>query len=1351
MTVDVETTAHPPKKLQITDKIKEKIKSKADNITDCINIIYVQRNIEREGSNWLITTVVSVCEKPIKFLIDTGAHASMIAAKHIKSKVLYYPKIQYCLVGINGPKNSVRTLGATYGNIIVNGVKLNQQFQIAGDEIHLGYDGILGFDFLHKFGVDLNLLTLKMTFLLPENHDLYEHEERMTFEGANRNIIAKTRKQNIIVYKQSENMATPKANHNKHEIIDMKIDQKVNALQVFRANATESAQLIKIEANDSVDLLTQNESDIVCKENMFATGIYTVNTVIPKGINAIKIFNQTDEPVELNINDLRIDFEKLEKYDVYRIKESKKITGTERTNFILENLQTNHCSENELRMIERLVSEYNDIFYVEGDGMSFANFAEHKISVKPGTNPIFTRQYKLPHAHKEILERKIREMLDNDIIEPSTSLWNSPLLLVPKRDTKDNKDFRVCVDFRKINKVTENQTFPMPDLDEELSKMNGSKVFSTLDIYSAFHQIKLREQDREITAFQTSNKKYQFKRMPFGLKSSPVTWQMYIVASLSELLNEGNMAYMDDIMSYDVSVEKHITNLTAVFDRLRKFNLKLKINKTKLFCKEIRYLGHVINTHGVRADPRNVEAIERFPQPIKLEQVQRFVGMASYYRKYIANFAKIAQPLHALCKKDVKFVWSEGCEKAFQQLKRALISTPVLCFADHSRTFYISVDASFYAVGAYISNEKPPNDRPIEFFSKALNAAQINYATTHKELLAIVLAIERFQHYIWGKHFVVYTDHQALTYLFNQNKPGSRLLRWKLLLAEFDFDIIHRPGKNNVVSDCLSRIENSPDNMAEIRYFHFVKNQITKSILQVATRSRARENALITANEEKPKSDFYHINEEPSLAFNVKKYERIFFIFENTKNMAFKKLELKLKKKIELVNKPIYKIIEINDSISIIMVQKTRFEIEKLERALEQIRNMTIKENLNEIAVNVCVSNYRTYFEIKTQYRQLFRGSETKTTFYVNTQIEITDIEHINEILCTYHKSILGGHRGVERMKNTIQRYYSWPSMTSDIKKYVENCGVCEKTKIFKHTHTPLQITSVANAPFEKIYIDFVGEINPHSAEGHKYLMTISCDLTKYLLAIPTFDSTAIEAAKVIVEEVCITFNIPKIIISDNGPAFISSTFEQMAKLLEIKHIKTAPYHPQSNGAIERYHRTLGQHIRAYTQKQRENWHKYVKYFTFSYNNTIHSATGYSPHALVFGYNIELPTTIKNARPNYNYESYQQELQMQLKESQKRAKEMIEKRKKANKKQYDKANNCKTLKLKRNDLVLLIAEKATAKGKFDEKYRGPFRVEEVISDAITKIRIKNKSKIVHNDKLKRANADYGDNTPPALP
>lgn len=260
------------------------------------------------------------------------------------------------------------------------------------------------------------------------------------------------------------------------------------------------------------------------------------------------------------------------------------------------------------------MTQYNDIFYIEGDGFTFANDCEHRIYTTPGVNPVNTRQYKIPHNQKAIAGQKVEQLLKDGIIDPSTSVWNSPLVVVPKKSQTDEKKYRLVIDYKNVNKLTETQTFPMPSHDEELGKMNGCQIFSTLDVEAAFHQIKLRDTDKEKTAFTLNNRKFHFKRMQFGLKGSPITWQLYLTSILSVLTFNNIMAYMDDILTYSKTVDGHTQSLIKIFECLRQNNLKLKIEKTKLFAKEVVYLGHIINKDGVRPNLQKCRNHKRIPE-----------------------------------------------------------------------------------------------------------------------------------------------------------------------------------------------------------------------------------------------------------------------------------------------------------------------------------------------------------------------------------------------------------------------------------------------------------------------------------------------------------------------------------------------------------------------------------------------------------------------------------------------------------------------------------------------------------------------------------------------------------------
>lgn len=1101
-----------------------------------------------------------------------------------------------------------------------------------------------------------------------------------------------------------------------------------------------SMKILKIRTDDGIQ---------ICRGKFFDNDVFIAESIIEGKNNFAKIaiFNTGESHYEIN-GKLNLEFENINNYNAFDtyLHENENIAS--RIKFLEENLKGEHWSKEEKKIMKHIINAHHNAFYIEGDQQTYTNITCHNIPLKIGATPLFTPQYKIPQSQRETIEKEIDKLIDNDIVEESVSAWNSPIMLVPKKENdKGEKQQRLVVDFRRLNEVTETETFPMPDLEEEISRMAGSKIFSTLDLKSAYHQIPMNPNDRHLTSFQTTTRKLQFKRMPFGLKGSPITWQRTINMVLSGI--RSLMVYVDDIIAYSKTTDEHATLLNAILLALKNNNLKLKVDKSIFFNQRVEYLGHIISKDGVAVNPKKVQSIIDFPTPKNLKETQRFLGMPNYYRKFIKDYAKISRPLYNLCKKDIPFVWNEKCSEAIETLKKRLTTAPVLAFPDFSQTFYVTTDASDHAVGAVLSQGNWPEDKPIQFFSKSLIAAQKNYATVHKEMLGIVLAIENFRQYLYGREFVVVTDHKPLTSLFKQTKLSNRLLRWKLLLSEYNFKIIHVPGKQNQVADCLSRM---PENASTPQTIgDLCRGTNDEIVLQMITRSKAKNKEIMgeaqNTNVNTNVTNTYTIHENSNMLIFRGNYDLIFYMFDGNNCEMSRKLGDKLKRKLNLQLQK-NRVHEIDDGRHAILIPKfitNDKHIDETRVAVEQIKQYSSDKHADRIAINTNFSDRGSYIRFKEIIREMFKSSNISMTIFSNRVINVTDIEDINNILETYHTSILGGHVGFERMKNNIRRFYDWHNMTNDIKNFVKNCQACERAKITRHTRMPMQITTVASEAFEKIYIDFVGPINPPSMDGHKYIFTCSCDLTKFAVAVPTFDCTALTAARAIVENICLLFNIPKMIVSDNGTAFTSNLYKEITDLLRITRNLITPYHPQSN-AVERFHRTLGHYMRSYTELEPEHWNRYLPYATFAFNNAVNSTTGYSPHALVFGFDIELPISVTTGRPTHNYESYKRELQIQLRQTQKLAREAIIKRKDQNKEQYDKKTN--PIILKRNDLILLKNENKETK--FSMPYLGPYRVEEPISETVTKIRRGRRSVKIHNNNIILAEANYGDKTPPEL-
>jgi hypothetical protein len=324
--------------------------------------------------------------------------------------------------------------------------------------------------------------------------------------------------------------------------------------------------------------------------------------------------------------------------------------------------------------------------------------------VEVGTDPINTRPYRLPEAQKEEVNRQVQKLLQEGIIEESDSPWNSPILVVPKKeDASGQRKFRLVVDYRRINVKTMGNAYPLPDITEILDQLGQAKYFSCLDLAMGYHQIDMDPRDIEKTAFSSKEGHWAYRRMPFGLKTAPATFQQMMNTVLSGLTGSRCFVFLDDIVIYANSLVDHDRKLREVFRRLRKHNLKLQPDKCEFLRKEVIFLGHKISEQGVEPDNHKVEAIKNFPKPNMAKQLKSFLGLAGYYRRFIPQFSKIATPLHKLLKKDAKYVWEEDQEAAFRTLKQKLMSQPILQYPDFSREFVLTTDASNEGAGTVLS------------------------------------------------------------------------------------------------------------------------------------------------------------------------------------------------------------------------------------------------------------------------------------------------------------------------------------------------------------------------------------------------------------------------------------------------------------------------------------------------------------------------------------------------------------------------------------------------------------------------------------------------------------------------
>ena len=448
-----------------------------------------------------------------------------------------------------------------------------------------------------------------------------------------------------------------------------------------------------------------------------------------------------------------------------------------------------------------LLLRYAHVFSTSDEDVGRTDFVKHKIHTGDKA-PIKQPPRRLPEHMQREVKTHIDDMLHRGIIEPSESPWSSPIVLAKKKDGST----RFCIDYRRLDNITTKDAYPLPNIDESLSQLNGSRWLCTLDMNAGYWQVELDPEDKNKTAFATRHGLYQFNVMPFGLCSAPATFKRLMDTILSGLQWQVCLIYLDDIIVYGKTFDVVLRNLEQVFDKLVDAGVKLKARKCTLFSEEVKYLGHVISSKGIETDPDKISVVRKWPQPTSQTQVRSFVGLCSYYRKFIPCFTDIARPLHKLTEKSANFKWTVECQTAFETLKSKLTTAPVLTYPDFTRTFILDADASQNAVGGVLSQVIDGKERVVAFASKALSKAERKYCTTRKELLAVVTFVKHFRHHPYGRKFLVRTDHSSLRWLLRFKDPEGQLARWLEVISSYEMEIEHRAGKLHGNADSLSRI-----------------------------------------------------------------------------------------------------------------------------------------------------------------------------------------------------------------------------------------------------------------------------------------------------------------------------------------------------------------------------------------------------------------------------------------------------------------------------------------------------------------------------------------------------------------
>lgn len=681
---------------------------------------------------------------------------------------------------------------------------------------------------------------------------------------------------------------------------------------------------------------------------------------------------------------------------------------------ILDQLRLGHLNQEERTELTKLITQYKDVFFNEGEDLTFTNVIKHKI-VTQDELPVFTKSYRYPFCHKEEVKKQINDMLAQGIIRPSTSPWCSPIWIVPKKaDASGRQKWRLVVDYRKLNEKTEGDRYPLPNITEILDKLGRCQYFSTLDLASGFHQIEVHPKDVPKTAFSVEHGLYEYVRMPFGLKNAPATFQRVMDHVLRDLIGVCCLVYMDDIIVFSTSLQEHIEKLRKIFAALEKVNLKIQLDKSEFLQKQVAFLGHVVTNRGVSPNPDKIEAIKNWPLPRNPKEIKGFLGILGYYRRFIRDFAKITKPLTAQLRKGEKIEHTTEFVKTFEFCKTLLVHSDVLQYPDFEKPFTLTTDASNFALGAVLSQGPIGKDRPVAYASRTLSKTEEKYSAIEKELLAIVWAAKHFRPYLFGRRFTLYTDHQPLTYALNLKTPNSRLVKWRLQLAEFDFDIKHRPGKQNAVADALSRIP------VEI-------NVNEESSESASVHSADTDHSECIPCTELP-INFFHSQVILKLGENdSEEYSEVFpRVHRRT-------------------------------------ITKHLFGVPTLIRIFRDYMDPSKQNCLicPEQIMGIVQHVYKTYFS---------RCKTFKIKLSQKLLIDIRDEQEQDLLIEETHKT---AHRGIKENQAEIIRKFYFPNMKAKIRKYIILCEICNQQKYERKPYKiQLTETPIPQKPLDIVHID---------------------------------------------------------------------------------------------------------------------------------------------------------------------------------------------------------------------------------------------------------------------------------------
>lgn len=964
----------------------------------------------------------------------------------------------------------------------------------------------------------------------------------------------------------------------------------------------------------------------------------------------------------------------------------------------------------------------------------------HTIRLVPGATPTYRRMHRLTPAEEAETKKQLADLLARGLIEPSRSPFGAPVLFVQKKDGS----LRMCIDYRALNKVTVRDRYPLPRIDDLMDKLTGCTVFSSLDLQSGYHQIRITEQDVPKTAFLTPMGQYQFKVLCFGLSNAPATFQRVMNEIFQPYIGKFVLVYLDDILIMSRTPEEHEHHLRLVLQKLREHKLYAKLSKCDFNRAELKFLGHIVGKHGVAVDPDKIATIANWPVPKTVKELQSFLGLANYFRRFVKHYSTVVAPLTDLVagKNAAAYTWSQWKEpelQAFHAIKAALSTAPVLALPDMSQPFEVHADASVKGTGGVLMQ----NGRVIAYTSQKFNKAEFNYTTTEQELLGLVRALKVWRCYLEGAEVRLLTDHHPLTFLQTQPNLSRRQARWVEFLSRFHFDIDYKPGKTNI-ADPISR---NPNLTREAETTAPAEPEVPVAVARVAgiralagatggicvtlTRAQARMAAggaegqrppQPTTRAEQPRGGVSEQPQQPPPprrgTRKRKQPEQAGGVAQNPSNDA------PASKRGPQVH------VNGNDADD----DTTGMSDSDSEVDDSEMRNMDSDISQR----NTLLHRIREAYKADPMFADLgfTRHMELDSTtgiWRLSGRVVIPNSKELRDlVILECHDARMACHFGISKTLHLVSRHFWWPRLRADVEHYVRHCDDCQRNKPrTRRKSGKLQPLYMPGRRWESVTMDMIVKL-PRTVNDYDSILVFVDRLSKMVHLVACRESmNAEEFAQHFVSTVVRQHGLPLHIVSDRGPQFNNKFWQHVCRRLGIQRGLSSAFHPETDGQTERVNRVIEEALRHYVKADHTDWDTLLPMVEFAINNAWHESIQNTPFFVNYGQHPLIPLGLCLPRDVPHAYDFVQHMEKVVRDA-KRCMQAAQQRMK----QREDEHRSEVV-YKPGDLVLLSTKNLHKKEsgecrKLKPRWMGPFEVAHMVGPVAVQLQLPDSWTRIHN-------------------